>query len=514
MMSKFLHRLHALSHKKKCLMSFFLGSLSSLAMPPLSLFPLLFFGLSLLYVLTAAAASTGRAFSLGWFFGFGYFAFGLYWIGNALLVEGNPYAWAWPLAVCGLPALLAFFPAFACLLARRFSSLENTAGFFAFCAWTAFFEFARSFVFTGFPWNLYGHAWTDVLPVLQILSVSDVYGLTTLTVFWCALPGFLMISNISHRKKMVVSGVLLAVFVFCFAFGVSRLQQPPPPDRAASIHLVQANIPQSEKWNPDKMWPHFLKHLDMSKPDADAPSGGQPTYIVWAETALSQWLYQDPRAALLIRDMLNLYDGPAYLLTGFLRKENGRYYNSLVMIDKAGTMTNIYNKNHLVPFGEYIPFQRWIPLEPIAKFNGFSGGKGPQSLRTPENLLYSPMICYEIIFSGAVTDPGQKPDFILNVTNDSWYGKSAGPYQHLSQAAFRAIEEGIPVIRVAETGVSAVIGSKGETLEKSPLFDEYEKTVALPGRNMLSRDSAVYRHAALLAVLCIFIAIGFVFKKD
>jgi apolipoprotein N-acyltransferase len=513
-MLSLLNRYKTLSFRNTLILVFAVGAFASLAVPPLNLFPFMIVGLSALYIFTTTAPTPLAAFCVGFMFAFGYHIFGLYWIGNALLVEGNAYIWAWPLAVIGLPALLALFSAFACLLARHFSNGFTAFGFLAFAAWVGFFEFARSFAFTGFPWNLYGHTWAGLLPVLQVLSFSDVYWLSALTIIWCALPGYWLIGRSPIQNKIAMSALFLALFIASVAFGITRLSTPAPAAPAANVHLVQANIPQSEKWNSEKMWDHLVVRLNLSRPDMGARTD-LPTYIIWPETALSERLFEEPRTTAVIDEVLAQYTAPVYLVTGFLREypQAKRFYNSMIMIEPRKTVSNVYDKKHLVPFGEYIPYQKWIPLEPVTKFSGFTGGVGPLSLQSPDNLLYSPMICYEIIFSGRVVDPLDRPDFIINITNDSWYGKTAGPHQHMSQAVFRAIEEGLPVVRVADTGISGVIDPYGRVIEKSDVFVEYEKTVALPGKIMLSRADAIYRHISLLILFFGVIISGFLYKK-
>ncbi len=468
------------------------GGFAAFAMPPYNLFPILFVSLSILYICIHATPTVPRAFVLGWLFAFAYFVVGLFWVRNALLVDGNPYAWVWPLAVAGLPALLAFFIAFGCALGKKFSDLQTIPGFLGFVAFVALFEWGRGFVFTGFPWNLFGHTWSSSLAMLQILSLSNIYWLNSVTIAWVMLPGFLLISGPFNGNRKILALSMATIFIFVLSFGVWRLAQPMPPAREdAQIRIVQSNIPQAEKWKRENFWKHFMTHIEQSRPDPDTAS--VPIYIVWSETALSQWVLEDPKALQTIRDMLSLYKAPAYLLTGLLRYEanTDRFYNSLVMIDKFGDITNVYDKNHLVPFGEYVPFQKWIPLEPVVQFKGFAGGGGVQTFTTPEGIKYSPVICYEIIFAGEVAKQGDPPDFILNVTNDSWYGDTAGPRQHLEQAVYRAIEEGIPVVRVADTGISALIDSRGHIIDKSGLFTEYEKTLALPSAVVVSMRNKI-----------------------
>jgi apolipoprotein N-acyltransferase len=347
-----------------------------------------------------------------------------------------------------------------------------------------------------------------------VLSLSSIYWLNAITVAWAMLPGFLFLSSPKLVHKQMLTLALATIFVFIISFGVWRLDEPMPPVREdVQIHLVQSNIPQADKWKRENFWKHFMMHIEQSRPSADAKS--VPTYIVWSETALSQWVLDEPQAIKVIKDTLSQYKAPAYLITGLLRYETDthRFYNSMVMIDKFGDISNVYDKNHLVPFGEYVPFQEWIPLEPVAQFRGFAGGGGIQTLQTPEGIKYSPVICYEIIFSGAVAKHDNPPDFILNVTNDSWYGDTAGPRQHLEQAVFRAIEEGIPVVRVADTGISAIVDSRGQIVDKSELFTEYTKTLALPGKTVVSRRNKIINEGLLLLVLSFFISLGIFSKR-
>lgn len=465
---------------KHAALIFSAGGISALALPPFGFIPALFLGIGYLYILTAQSPSGQQAFVINWLFSFGYHAFGLYWIGNALLVEGNPYWWAWPLAVCGLPAILAFFQAFAGFFARKFFDLHKFTGVLAFAALSGFYEWARGHAFTGFPWNLYGHVWAEEIEILQIISVIGIYSLTTLTVFWCGAAGWLALKR--HRGLLIPS--LLAISLLIpYAYGATLVTRHEPVQSGVRVKLVQGNVPQSEKWDREKIWPDFQERIKLSS--YETQDNGAPVMIVWAETAISHWMLDDPAAMHEIKAMLSAYKDGAVLLTGVLRHESetDRYYNSLIMIDADGKISNVYNKNHLVPFGEYIPFQEWIPLEPVARFRGFSGGGKPTTYETAFGTRYSPMICYEIIFSGNVIDKNNRPDFILNVTNDSWYGISPGPYQHLAQARFRAIEEGLPVVRVADTGISAVIDSQGRITAQLGLEEKGAMTAPLPDIN-------------------------------
>ncbi|MBX2833520.1 MAG: apolipoprotein N-acyltransferase [Micavibrio sp.] len=458
-------------------LSFALGAFSALSMAPLNAFPALFIGLSALYVLLYLATKKRASFAIGWFFGFGYFLCSLSWIGNALLVDGNPYKWVYPLAIIGLPFIFAFYTGIAALV-THWIKLDKIWGFCAFVGLWVLAELARGFLFTGFPWNLYAYGWGGTLSMVQIISIIGTYGLSALTIFWASSPGFIMIA-----KKQVRWGVcFLAVMTLAlnFGYGFTRLQSNPIRyNDDVSLVIVQPNIPQSEKWDSAKSAEHFAKLLKLSVAQNENPP---PTYIIWPETAIKSWLITDRGVMNSIRSVLATYTGPAYVITGILRyaPKSETYRNSIIMIDKGGEISNGYDKYHLVPFGEYIPYQQYIPLRPVAEFSGFEKGTGPMTLVTPEGLSYSPLVCYEILFPGRSIVKGDKVDFIINTTNDAWYGVSAGPHQHFQKAVFRAIESGTPVIRSANTGFSGAIDSFGRELAKSSLYSNDIIQINLP----------------------------------
>ncbi len=445
------------------------GALAALSMPPTAFWFTLFISLPVLYCAVLMGKNKKVVFFSGWLFGFGYFVFSLSWIANALLVDGNPYLWAWPLAAAGLPALLSFFPALACLVAKRFMRLDQLSGWFGFIAVLALFEWLRGHVFTGFPWNLYGYTWVDHLPMIQSLYLSDVYMLSLLTLLWACAPALLLLKS----KTQQYTGLAIAILTLIgnFTYGYTALQNAPSTTIDLNVRVVQPNIPQSEKWERSKTFGHFIKHLKLSQ---QGPALDGPVIVVWPETAVSFNLLQTPPAQIAMRDMLARLPVGSSLLTGYLRRDEdqGAYFNSLVEFDRAGAIKNIYDKHHLVPFGEYIPFQQWIPLKPVVQFQGFGRGVGTVTLRSQQGMKFSPLVCYEIIFPGQSISNSTTADFIINVTNDGWYGESAGPYQHLTKSLYRAVENGMPVIRSANTGISAVIDPYGRSQQSNVLFTE------------------------------------------
>lgn len=468
----------------KALIAFAAGAVMVPAMPPWCIWPCMFIGLSVFYILLSSAQSARGAFGYGWLFGFGYFAPGLSWIANALLVDGNDFAWAYPFAVAGLPALLSFFPALACAGTKRFGNLRAFSGWLLFVSLLMTSEWLRGNIFTGFPWNLYGYTWAHTLPMVQMVSLGGTYWLSLATCMWATLPGFLAIWPYKRWVKAVFILALLADMGGCYLYGKARLESHPSSmSHKFAIRLVQPDIQQADKWNPAKVAENLAKILSLS--EARAVNDMATTLIIWPETAISDYTLSDPIARAAIKSVLAGYND-VYLLTGIMRfekQEDGhkKYFNSLEVFNKQLDSVAIYNKSHLVPFGEYIPLQKFIPLTPLVKFSGFEPGNGPETFILPHDLAsFSPLVCYEIIFPGAVTANGKRPDFIVNVTNDAWYGDSSGPRQHFVQAQFRAVEEGIPVVRSANTGISGIIDPLGRITRRENLMTQAGNNAALP----------------------------------
>ena len=438
------------------------GALMALSMPPTAWWPLLFPCLSVFYVLLAPQKNW-RAFATGWLFGFGYFIVGLYWIGNALLVPGNEFKWVWPLAILGLPIGLALFTGIAAYAATRWAELKTWPGYcaFAFCLVSS--EYLRGHIFTGFPWNLYGYAWANLLPMVQSVSLFGVYGLTLLSVLWGSVPGLLYLRRASVHRTSVTALLIIASITGLYMWGSARLSSHPTDARDdIIIRVVQPNIPQEDKAKIERLVPNLQKLVGASAGDFIP---GMTYAIIWPETAISDFIIEDENVSDYIRTTLMQNDPKRFLVAGTLRHEqqNGKtiYFNGLVTYDAALKSLDSYDKSHLVPFGEYIPFKNLIPLHPFVNFSGFTTGNGIETQTTTPLPPFSGLICYEVIFPGAVAKKMPRPEWMINVTNDGWYGDSAGPYQHLAMAVYRAVEEGVPLIRSANTGISAVIDANG-----------------------------------------------------
>lgn len=492
--------------------AFLAGAVGAFSMPPYGWAVCIFISISWLWLIIQDRTTIRRTFFVGWLFGFGYCISGLWWIGNSLLIEGSPYRWAYPLAVVGLPFLLAFFQ--ACSLAffaaiagyaarqlRR--SLKPLESYSIFCValWAA--EWTRSHWFTGFPWNLYGMAWMD-WAALQSIYYIGIMGLTAITIIWGALPAFVYTcfkdnTNTHRRFAYIFTVAGVTVFALLQLWGLQRLEHNPTLyNKDVIVHLVQPNIPQNLKWDHEKLASNFEKTLAVTRNripiNNAAPNATR--VIVWPETALSYPVLNSPDGVTMLERMITSFPQKTYLATGILRRSSipyeerndhkNAYYNSLQIFNVQDTKLSVaasFDKFHLVPFGEYIPFQQYVPFGPVVQFSGFQRGDGPQTLKLPFVPPFSPLICYEIIFSGNVVteyNNTAKAEWIINATNDGWYGVSPGPYQHLAQARLRAIEEGIPVIRSANTGISAVIDSYGRIAIQAPLNSDSAQEILLP----------------------------------
>ncbi|MDD3030042.1 MAG: apolipoprotein N-acyltransferase [Alphaproteobacteria bacterium] len=471
-------RLGRLSGRKAYAAAFGFGALMALAMPPFNLFPLVFVSLPALIVLLRGTQNLRQAFAMGWYFAFGFFVPGLYWVAASMFVEFNRFWWAIPFSVVGLPALLALFYGGAAMLAKRLGP-EGLSGTVTFGLMWFLADYARGHLFTGFPWLLLGHTWSGVLPVLQITSVIGIYGLTLLTAVAASLP-----AAPASRSNRYAQTAAVLFFLVLAAWGAMRLASTPDPlFEDVRLRLVQPNIPQADKWRADVREKNFRELLALTQAPAEEP----PSHIIWPEAASPYFLAEEPARLQAIAEAL---PPNASLITGVLRRaldQEGRvrYYNALIAIDDKGRLAAAYDKTHLVPFGEYMPFRTILPLDAVAASDeDFSAGPKPQTLRVPGLPSFSPLICYEAIFPSAVTDAADRPAFLLNVTNDAWFGRTTGPYQHAAFARIRAIEEGMSLVRVGDTGISEIVDSLGRIRKKLGLeqkgFIDYGLPKPLP----------------------------------
>ena len=444
-------------------LAFLLGGVATLALPPVYAFPLLFAVFPPLLWMLEATKRKRESFAVGWWFGFGYFIFGLYWIGNALLVFAAKFAWMLPFASAGLPAFLAVFCGTATLAARYAHSPLGRAILFA-VAWTAV-EWIRGHALTGFPWNLIGYAWAGSDGMIQLAALVGIYGVGFAVVLSACLPAAL--ATASGPRRIAIAA--LAIPVVAWTGGTARLATVDGVRYVdgVGLRIVQSDIPQREKWAREFQERNLRQFLDLSL--RDRPDW--VTHVIWPETAATFFLDDDPGRR---RTLAAAAPPDGLLLTGAPRRvaRRGGVANAMLAIADSGRIVARYDKFHLVPFGEYVPFAGILPIDKITHGRtGFTPGYGVQSLALPGLPVLSPLICYEVIFPGEVALASARPEWLLNLTNDAWYGVSAGPHQHLAQARVRAVEEGLPLVRAAYTGISAVVDPYGRVLASRGLYE-------------------------------------------
>lgn len=453
----------------RLILAILLGAMSGLVFQPLSLVPLLAIALIGLLWLVHGATSPRHAAFLGWAFGTSHFLVGLYWISNAFMVHAARHAVLAIPAVGGMASVLGLYIAGVVWIYRKLvpGSSITIANVFIFSALWVGMEWVRSWAFTGFPWNLVGNIWSVSDAMLQTAAIGGVYLLSLITVLVFSLPAILGFSQEEQSKEQYIAVLFgMAVLGLMYGGGQYRLAQATNdsvPD--VRLRLVQPNIPQNLKWDPSLRSSHVAAQLRSSL-HRDTKREA-PTHVIWAETAVPYVLSSDPN---LVSLLSKAAPENGVLIAGSLRRgpaslDGGKpsTWNSLFAIGDQGKVLATYDKSHLVPFGEYVPFQELLPIAKLtAGAASFSAGVGPQRLVLNGLPAVSPLICYEIIFPGQVIAREQpRPAWILNLTNDAWYGISAGPYQHFAMARMRAVEEGLPVVRVANTGISGVIDGYG-----------------------------------------------------
>lgn len=488
------------------------GALTAFALPPYDFtFVLLVTFPCLVWMLDGAVdPAPGKrvqrfrtGFALGWLFGFGYFLSGLWWIGAAFLVEAERFAWLMPFAVLAMPVGLALFTGLGVGLAAIFWS-DQFRRILVLAAGLTLTDWLRGHVLTGFPWNAFGYGVSGSLSVSQAASLVGLYGLTFFVVAVFSTPAVL--ADARPFRQRVAAVVVAAVALAAVAgYGAVRLWQTALPVADLDIRIVQPSIDQKDKWRPELRDEIFQTFLDMTEaPLGGAARVGQPRMVVWPESAVPFLLTQEPGALFRIGQSLG---DKTELVTGAIRAEPGMrgadYFNSVFVIGTEGTVQGIYDKVRLVPFGEYVPFKPLLESLGISNLagpmDGFEAGYQPRVLTTSESFSFLPMICYEAIFPGSLDGVSRRPDFLLNVTNDAWFGRTPGPYQHFAQARLRAIETGLPLIRAANTGISAVIDAKGQVVAKLAIFEKGLIDSKLPQR----LDNTLYGIFGDLPVLVI-----------
>ena len=476
-----------------------LGAIATLALPPVGWVPALIVAFSGLLVLTRNARRVVPAFALGWWFGLGHFTSGLYWIAIAFTVDSDRFAWFIPFAALGLPAILSIYTGLTLAL-LTLARVEGVGRVLAFSVlWTGS-EWLRGHLFTGFPWNIAGNVWTEIPEILQTASAIGAWGLTLITVLIASLPAAW---GHPYARRAIALGII--ALGTGWGYGHWRLSTAVETDvSGVRIRLVQASVPQDLKWEADQRIATLVKYLTLTRTPADVP----PTLVVWPETAIPFLVESEPE---VLKAMAAAAPAEGAIVTGTLRLRRQTpplvFANGLIAVDSGARVIADYDKAHLVPFGEYTPLPwllGWIPALPGGSMEP---GPGLKSLRLPGAPAAGALICYEVIFPGQVIATDDRPRWLLNLTNDAWYGHSSGPYQHFAIARMRAVEEGLPVVRAAQNGISGAIDPYGRVVRSLGLDEVGVVDVDLPA----SLPPTIYTRwreapVAAIALLLLFLA--------
>jgi apolipoprotein N-acyltransferase len=443
------------------------GAATAAALPPVNLVALLWLTVPWLLFEIDRRPGWRGAFFAGWLFGLGYFAAGLYWISNALLVDAARFGWMIPFALVGIGAVLGVYIGGAAALSRFVRPGWPRLSLFA-AAWGGA-EWLRDHLLTGFPWNPIGSVWSASDALLQSVALIGSFGLGVVTILAAGAP---VLFWQSRRQGLCASLLGLTLLAGLAGWGEARIPAASTPIQpGVMLRLVQANIAQTLKWRPEMRAENLDHHLALSRLPAAAPL----TAIIWPETAAPAFLDQDQEAR---RAVAAAAPPGGLMLVGTVRGEfRGReltqIWDSIEAFDRQGDILGRYDKAHLVPFGEYVPLPGWLQVKKLTAMEiETSAGPGPRTLDLPGLPPVGPQICYEAIFPAAIVDREHRPAWMLNATNDGWFGISSGPYQHFAAARMRAIEEGLPMVRAAYTGISGVIDPYGRVIANIGLGQE------------------------------------------
>jgi apolipoprotein N-acyltransferase len=482
----------ALTGARRAMLAVCAGAVSVLAFAPIHAWPVLFLSFGLMVWLLDGCLAREALFGervkcaalTGFWFGFGYFLTGLYWVAEAFLVEPWRHGWLIPFAMTGLAGGMALFYAAAAALAMALWR-PGAARVFALTIAFGLAEFARGHVLTGLPWNLIGYGVAANGPMMQLSALFGAYALSLLAVLLFAAPFAVWASRASGLARPKSAAALALILLVALGagalWGERRLATASVATTGLKLRIVQANVDQAHKWRPENSVEIFDEYLALTKSGDRGLEG--IGLVVWPETAVPFFLADAPEALDAIGNVLPM--GTSLVVGSGRLEENRddsgrliseRVYNGLLVLDDKANIVGSYDKIHLVPFGEYLPFQDFMEslgmMQLTGVRGGFSAGSGPRLLSIPGAPPASPLICYEIIFPDAVTEPNHRPGWLLNLTNDAWFGTSAGPHQHFHQAELRAVEQGLPVVRAANTGISAIIDPYGRVVAALGLEQE------------------------------------------
>ncbi len=470
-------RLAALAGWRRGLLALFLGVLLAAALPPFHLLPAALVALTGLAWLISGRTRPAGAFLDGWWFGSGFSAAAFYWIANALLVDAQKYGWMYPLALIAIATGFGLFPAVAAWAASMAPGGRLRAVALG-VAWLVL-EWVRSWLFTGFPWNFVGTSLAFSDSLLQPAAWGGPWVLSAIVLAMALAPA---IAGPASRftPGTAATGMASAIAIIALAWFAGHLRlEPPETSSGPVLRLVQPNIEQHLKWDRSLFDEHFALQMALS---SLAPLDQPPVAIIWPEAAIPYTLFRKPAT---LAELAAAAPQGGLIIVGAIRAEPDasgtlRARNSLLVFSRSGPVS-LYDKHRLVPFGEYVPLRGLLPLERIvAGRHDIVAGPGPSTIEPAGLPAFGALICYEIVFPAGIVDARQRPQWLLNVTNDAWFGMSSGPHQHFEAARLRAVEQGLAVVRVANTGISGVIDSFGRVVASLPLGHRGVLDVALP----------------------------------
>ncbi len=493
-----------IKHQKTAL--FLSGVLASTGFAPIYAVPVFMACLCFCFYLLDQAKTYKQSAVKGYLFGFGFFSAGFYWIANALLIDAATFGWLYPITLLATGACFGVFFIFPFMVWHFFKTPNVFCKVSAFSCVMVLMEYLRSFLFSGFPWNMIGSMWGFSDIMIQTASIWGTYGLSFMLLF---LTG--SVYALFQKKYKASFSIIFSVLSFMIVFGLWRLGVYEDVLSNLKVRLVQPSIAQDMKWDRQALEEHVKTYVDMSRKDGF----GDVKFVVWGETATAF----NPKDSTYWQKVISrAVPQNGYLMTGVLRYDelNDKLYNSMSVIDDKGETLEFYDKSHLVPFGEYIPFREYLPswVRPVAnQIADFSVGEKYKILKVSGLPTFGALICYEIIFPDEIIHRKNKPSFVVLVSNDGWYGNSSGPYQHFLSARLRAVEEGITVVRSANNGISAVIGPLGQVLGKIGLNEVGALDVYLP-QNMT--EDTLYSHVGgkgIQYVMCFILLVLLAFKN-
>jgi len=444
---------------------FFIGLISSFSLPPYSFFFINFitFPILLLYFIFNHRKGKWTSFKIGWMFGFGYFISNLYWITNSLTFE-ETFKNLIPFAFVVIPLFLGIFYGIGTLTCSLFKLEKKFSSILIFSFFLSLIEFIRSFIFGGFPWNLISYSWSDYLQSLQILSFIGTYSFNLLCITFFLIPTIIFFEY-SFKKKLFSLIFATLILTFNFFYGDLVIKKHENVNKTTLNSLIKIVSPKIEidrffqNETPEKL---ILELVKLSK-----PNHSKKTIFIFPENVLANIYLEDLKNYNYI--FLENYSDKHKIIIGANSFTNSKIFNSMVVLDNKANILSKYNKNKLVPFGEFLPFESFFSNFGLKKITqGYQSytASNKRDVINLNNISFLPLICYEIIFSGEINKNNNNFQFILNISEDGWFGDSIGPYQHFSHSIFRSIEEGKNLIRVANSGISAFINPKGQIISQ------------------------------------------------